>query len=279
MIKDLQRQSGNVSDKMFLTKRMECSLLIFISFYIMVVSIVFVWFYNSKLDAANFDSYDMLDDALESNGFTSSDDDVYLKTILNFSVNSVRCPPQNYSIQIRPGIIFNKAFDRAFRIRRPRRDGIVKYFHCEVEKNNQPLNITAYFHEDPRFYSQNFTFVYDYSYYDPDSGSTLQKHMSDVHLTFYSFRFGNEIVDGFSHDVIIDYSEQAATRFNVYIHCANEFLPYDFPSLSHTLVMAFSFVLYLVGCVLLLFFLWHCWSYKFVLIKRAIIESGIHFER
>lgn len=278
MIQNQKMQFG-ASDKVFLTKRMECSVLIFAAFYIMVVSIVFSWFYQSKFDAANIDAYDLLDDALAIDGMGLVDDEVYMKSHLTFYANDARCTVFNYSVRIKPGLVFNQAFDRAFLVRRVRRNNIIRYYQCLVSQQNQSLNITAHFDEEPRFYTQIFSFLNSYSQYDPESGSSLNKYISAVQLRFYSFKMDQDIIDGFSHEISIDYSESQVANYYVYIHCANELLPYDIPSLSQVLIMAISFVLFLLGGLALLFFLWHCWSYKYVLIKKAIIESGLVFER
>lgn len=278
MIQNQKLQFG-ASDKVFLTKRMECSVLIFAAFYIMIVSIVFCWFYQSKLDAANFDAYDLLDDALTIDGMGLVDDEVYMKSHLSFIVNDNPCTVFNYSIRMKPGLVFNQAFDRAFLVRRIRRNNIIRYYQCRVSQHNQSLNITAHFDLEPRIYTQFFSFLNSYSEYDPNSGSILNKYISAVQLRFYSFKMDKDIIDGFSHEISIDYSESPVANYDVYIHCANELLPYDIPSLSQVLIMALSFVLFLLGSVALLFFLWHCWSYKYVLIKKAIIESGLEFER
>lgn len=258
---------------------MECLILLFASFYIMIVSIVFSWFYHKKFDAANFDAYDMLDDALTIDNIGLVDDEVYMKSHLSFKVNNVSCTINNYTVQIKPGLVFNSAFDRAFLIRRIRKNNIIKYHQCRIDQPNKSLNIIAHFDQQKRIYSQNFSFLNSYSTFDPNSQTLITKYISGVHLRFYSFKMDEDFIDGFSHDIAVDYSEQYSERYNVYIHCANELLPYDIPSLSQVMIMGVSFALFLLGGVSLLFFLWHFWSYKYILIKRAILESGLQFER
>lgn len=279
MIQNHQQKLGYISDKVFITKRMECSVLIFFSFYIMITAIVFNWFYQSKFDAANFDAYDILNDALEIDRIGPIDNESYYRYLLTFFVNSIECTSINYTVRMRPGLVFNSAFDRAFLVRRIRRDNVIQYFQCSIPQNTQKLNVRADFDNRHDNYSQTFSLVNNYSTFDPDSGKLIRKYISGVYLRFYSFKMGDDEIFGFSHDIKVDYSINLPTNYNVYIYCASDIIPFDIPALSQVMVMAISFVLFLIGCVSLLFFLWHCWSYKYVLIKKAIIESGLEFER
>lgn len=272
---------GRISERIFRTKKMECAFFLFCGFFLILTSIVFCWFYYQKLDIANFDAYDILNDALEANELNSKGFDDYDTTTLNFKVNGVTCHSNESSTQIKRGHYFTNLYDRVFLIKAYKHQYNWVYYSVSVAPKDE-YRIDAFRVQIPNTNNQvpevtrTFHVPKNYSTFDPQVNITLTKSISKLTVIYYYY---NKTINGFSDDIRVSYEFDASQTFEVEIHLANEYLQYDFPTLSFSMIMAVSFPLFLVGIVCILFFLWHCWSYKYILIKRAINESGLDFER
>lgn len=277
---------GRISERIFRTKKMECAFFLFCGFFLILTSIVFCWFYYQKLDIANFDAYDILNDALEANELNSKGFDDYDTTTLQFKVNRAPCDPIESSTQIKRGHYFTNLYDRVFLIKAYKHQYNWKYYLCPCSIADPALNdkyqIDAFRIQTPNNQEPEATRIFhvpkNYSTFDPQANGTLTiKYISKLTVIYYYY---NKTINGFSDDIRVSYEfDTPPATFEVEIHLANEYLQYDFPTLSFSMIMAVSFPLFLVGIVCILFFLWHCWSYKYILIKRAINESGLDFER
>jgi hypothetical protein len=76
----------------------------------------------------------------------------------------------------------------------------------------------------------------------------------------------------------VDYSDLGtgcSSSFNVFVHDASEPLPFDIPEIMHDSVIYLGMAFAALSIVGVIVFLWHCWSVKFVLIEKAIQESGL----
>ncbi|OHS96741.1 hypothetical protein TRFO_37055 [Tritrichomonas foetus] len=277
-------KEGRVSGKIFRTKRMECSLFLFFGLFFVFSSTIFCWFYRAMKDAANFDAYDILTDSIDSNNLNEIDLVNYSFPGLQFKVADVALSPFLTTRSIVKGHYFSSLFDIVYRIRPIRFSRIIETQQISIQYLNnegetrftiESFRINGMLQD--RECNESFVFNSNYSTYDVNTNTQKMNFLSEVHIKYY-FVKADQLFCGFTKDRLI-YDETQPTQLLIVVHYASEFLSYGFPSLSFVSVMVFAFIILLLGFVTMLFFLWHCWSYKYVLIKRAILESGVHFER
>ena len=270
--------------KIFHPKRIECSIFFNLGLFFLIPSIAFCWFYHTQMDAANFDSYNILDDALNANPRNEINMSFYQSENLHFRANGIQSQPVRLTTSISRGHVFSELFDVVYRIRRISRSSTIEYQTInfatvgnEVAFTIDALRIERL--EQRTECSQSFSFNNNFTSYDPNSDTYTTHYLNQIHLKYYFHNLSDTAVYcGFTQDRN-EYEATATNQITINIHYAPEILPYDFPAYSYIETMVAGFILFLVGIVGMLFFLWHCWSYKYVLIQRAILESGYHFER
>ncbi|OHT09671.1 hypothetical protein TRFO_21392 [Tritrichomonas foetus] len=278
---------GRVSGKIFQTKRLECSIFAFFGVFFFISAVIFCWGYHNKLDAVNFDSYDILSDSIESNNMHVEDINLYTYPDLQFKANEFSMGNYSYTKGISRGHYFSMMFDDIYFIKTYRYSRRIEIQNCSISSfrnTDGDIEIKLESFRTDKLSrmtecTQTMYYSSNHSDFDVDSLTTTANYLSEIHLKYYIYNIteGN-LMCGFTTYKKI-YSTSVPLLLQISIHAANEYLSYDFPAYKYSAIMIFSFIIGLIGVITIIFFLWHCWSYKYVLIKKDIIESNIHFER
>jgi hypothetical protein len=292
-------------------KRIEFSLFLWIAVFCLPVSAYIIWGFRGKGDRQNTDSYDILEDAIYSNTRNMRRHNRFREGIRHGSwVPGAlgRPAPTEYEqmafeereYQIGTGYLFGGSLQGLFGVRGYRRQDT--YYRATAQVlvgppiDSEVSFFLSYKGTSWTDWPEGTYFSFPRQLTEPIVGSTNVRSGCLTKVVLISSRYewntGDptnpvESIYTFSrHSVEYDMAERGpnavltcASTFTLEVRDALEPLPLDLPGVSSIWIYFLCLGLLVLGLFGLLFFIWHCWSVRYVLIKKAIWDSGVQFRR
>lgn len=101
--------------------------------------------------------------------------------------------------------------------------------------------------------------------------SKKESCISKIMITFSDY----EGMDAYTVDSVEYESDCTNAEVTVEVHDAVEPMEYDYPGVKLSYPYFIGLILLVIGVFGLLAFIWHCWSVRFIIIKREIRQSGL----
>jgi hypothetical protein len=282
---------AHISDRQFRVKQLEFSISLWAALFFIPTAGYFVLGFLGKGDLVNKDAYDILKDTGDTTAGNSRsswnlEDSVFLYYLAHGGRSEERIQAVAGMHELRRGIMLPSVLELILRVTLPRVRTVPFQFASlgGVDCEETACNFWLYAryageHEgsDMFFFSipPNITRpIMQSSGASPDYEVAC---LQTIHMTFGRFSG----ITLFWHDHS-EYTEFEVGRQGpcqakpiIEVHDAGEPLSFDVPPLEFTGIYYVSFALAIVGTFVLLHFLWHCWSVRFLLIKKAINQSGL----
>ena len=284
MDKPLAPAIGHVPGRIFRLKRMELSIFLWIAVFCLPTAAYLIFLFRGSGDHVNTDAYDILDDAVQANTLNYEMHALRNWYAMNFygdmHTNNTGCTfsiglsPLTGQHSIAPGYMFPSLIESIF---------MVKGYEYTMDYQFIQGTITCTARPVALIFRINYTisgllkesrwFSVPVSYWESTGQTTFRERcLSMVHVMFSDY-------DDLSAMTIhrLEYGNVCATTLSVtvQIHDAQEPFSFDFPAIQDTWPYFLSLVLLIIGFFGLLAFIWHCWSVRFILVKRAITSSGL----
>jgi hypothetical protein len=248
-----------------------------------------IWGFRGRADRENTDAYDLLEDAWVSNPLNlkqhfSFRTDVHY--ISSDGVNGQRFTITNKEWEIEQGYLFGGSLQGLFGI--PGRNRKDEFFRAEaswpIQRNELEFYVSCTTSVQ-RTATNGTYFAFPAVLTLPVVGSSQVESGCLSRVVIYSSRVDS--ISAFSEGPLTyDLGVRNVPVANcdgrsaiVEIRDAFEPLPLDIPGVASGWVSFLALALLVIGLVGLLFFIWHCWSVRYVIIKKVIWDSGVHFGR
>ena len=277
---------GRVPGRIFRLKRMELAIFLWIAVFCLPTAAYLIFLFRGSGDKANSDAYDLLADAVEANTLNYELHQLRNWYAMNFYGSATALPEEQRTCtltmvqapitgthSISPGYMFPSIIESIFMVKGYKYTMEYQYISGTLTCPKTTAAVFTINHTESGVLKESRTFSVPLSVWEPTGKTTFQERcLSLVRLVFSDF-------DSYSALTIdrTEYANACGTTFTatVEIHDAQEPLPFDFPAIQFTWPYFLSLVLLLVGLFGLLAFIWHCWSVRFILVKRAIRHSGL----
>lgn len=221
------------------------------------------------MDYVNRDSYTIFDDTTSVNQITTQNQ--YFTTNYSFYIQvnggtSTQMTTENIYTSMPRSYLLPSVFHTLLFIKRMSRNSNQYFFSYQFTPdttlNYTLINITS----NSSYWL--FSFPTISPTYDPYSTSPfVVNYISNIHLIYLRDAQPEVLVIG-------NYTYGTSMVTNVYVRDCDEPETVLFPALDHITVSPVSFVTFFVGLILLLTFVWHWWSVRYIVINSVIKECS-----
>jgi hypothetical protein len=240
-------------------------------------SLFFLVGYRGSRDAMNNDAYHIINDAFDTSAAN-------LHSHTNFSVRyvfyygldpmpQIKMQFLSQSYSIKDGYLIMKVFQRIGRVAFPPSREITVYYAsgsiacannmCDFWVRSSVGNASFFSFskriEEPDMYSK-----------EPNVSCLEKVSLIFSNYTDFSVFKMHRLL--YTHTVTSSCPTEGTT---VEVHDATEPLPYSFPEVRYISLFYLALVFLCLSAFGLCAFIWHCWSVRFTIIKKAIHDSGL----
>ncbi|EAY08447.1 hypothetical protein TVAG_355060 [Trichomonas vaginalis G3] len=270
-------------------KKTEFCIVFWIGLLLMPISIVFWVGFLKKMDIVNFDSYTMSTEPDSINNGNAQNDNILLFNQTQFVLNYVSdsgveeyiFAPVWYKISRSTNYLLPSLLHYILFIKKGSRSGQNSYFtrNFTLPSSYSTLayNITWNSSRTNNQISQDFVFpIYRTLVDQNDPYIVTRERLTKIKM----FRTpGVEDTPMSEEGLVVEYTDYTVTSsYNVLmeIYDSEGMVNYSFPGLEDYTIAGISIILLFIGLIMVLIFLWHWWSVKYIIIQNVIKKCTTH---
>ena len=250
-------------------KKSEFSIFFWLGLTMIPLSIYFCYFYFKKKYYLNFDSFSIISDTETINtavsryipSYTFTTLRFYLNDNINFITDLLTIKSTRISNYFFTSILHSLLF-----IKRGGYLNSISYlyrFYLSINLNSNFLLFNL------KLLNKKIFFSIPINQYNTTNPENFEKLIiNEIHFNYFNY-------DSISSIVIekIIYKKESSI-ITCFIHDSREMENYYFPLLEDQGIIIFSFITLFLSIILVMIFLWHCWSVKFIIIDKVIQDNS-----
>lgn len=287
----MEDEIGRISPSRFRLKRMEYSLVFWVGVFCLLTAVYTSYIYFRKNDIYNLDSYVMHEEAVSTNRLnqnvmrsriaTNNDperesEDMYYKTFA-FSINYTENPGSSnqglvnaaQSISMRSNYLFSYILHTIFGIKLRGGSTVTQMtFTTNYTFTDNTTSFYLYKYPTDKKSKDIFKYSQYFSFSNRDEGGNSLYIINIIYVSDLEDNFNGFVVDSVRY-----FGTGTSLTINV-IDGSNPLL-YYFPELDNMAFIYTGLVLLFIALIFIVFFVWYCWSVRFIIIKKTISDAKL----